>query len=191
MAKKNNKNAKKKVEEKRIVEQEDKGFDIHNKLFTVFCILMFFLAFYVLALYITNKHTEQSDDNTSSKETTVNYTEIMLGSSLTMKDGEYLVIYYDSKNEEISTDLNELVTNYRAGHGTTLYFVDMASAFNKSYVTEGESNHTPSSASELLINGPTVVKVNNKVVVEYIEGLDAVKEYLKQTDFCLFFISKI
>ena len=58
MAKKNNKNAKKKVEEKRIVEQEDKGFDIHNKLFTVFCILMFFLAFYVLALYITNKHTE-------------------------------------------------------------------------------------------------------------------------------------
>ena len=103
----------------------------------------------------------------------------MLGSSLTMKDGEYLVIYYDSKNEEISTDLNELVTNYRAGHGTTLYFVDMASAFNKSYVTEGESNHTPSSASELLINGPTVVKVNNKVVVEYIEGLDAVKEYLK------------
>ena len=131
MAKKNNKNTKKKVEEKRIVEQEDKGFDIHNKLFTVFCILMFFLAFYVLALYITNKNKKKSDDNTSSKETTVNYTEIMLGSSLTMKDGEYLVIYYDSKNEEISTDLNELVTNYRAGHGTTLYFVDMASAFLK------------------------------------------------------------
>lgn len=179
MAKKNNKNTKKKVEEKKIVEQEDKGFDIHNKLFTVFCILMFFLAFYLLALYITNKHTEKSDDNTSTEETTVSHTEILLGSSLTMKDGEYLVIYYDSKNEDISSDLNELVTNYRAGHDTTLYFVDMASAFNKSYVTDGESNHSPSSASELLINGPTVVKVNNKAVVEYIEGLDAVKEYLK------------
>ena len=179
MAKKNSKNAKKKVEERKIVEQEEKGFDVHNKLFTVFCILMFFLAFYVLAVYITNKHTEKTDDNTSTKETTVSQTEILLGSSLTMKDGEYLVIYYDSKDEENSTDLNQLVSNYRSGHDTTLYFVDMASAFNKSYVTDGESNHTPGSASELLINGPTVIKVNNKAVVEYIEGLDAVKEYLK------------
>lgn len=179
MAKKNNKNTKKKVEVKKIAEKEEQGFDFRNKLFTVFCILMFFLAFYVLALYITNKHSEKNDDNSSSTEVSVSHEEILLGSSLTMKDGEYLVIYYDSKDEENASDLNTLVSNYRAGHDTTLYFVDMSKAFNKNYITDGESNHTPGSASELLIKGPTVIKVVDKSVQEYIEGLDAVKEYLK------------
>jgi hypothetical protein len=54
----------------------------------------------------------------------------------------------------------------------------MASGFNKSHITDGDSNHNPESASDLLIKGPTVIKVNDKKVVEYIEGLDAVKNYL-------------
>ena len=178
MAKKRNVKNKKKEELKKVVEEEEQSFNIHNKLFTVLYILLFFLAFYLLAFYITNKHNEKTEDDNSNTEVSVSHEEILLGSSLSMKDGEYFVIYYDSKDEENAADLSSVVSNYRASHDTSLYFVDMASGFNKSHITDGDSNHNPESASDLLIKGPTVIKVNDKKVVEYIEGLDAVKNYL-------------
>ncbi len=178
MAKKRNVKNKKKEELKKVVESEEQSFNLHNKMFTVFCILMFFLAFYLLALYITNKHSDKSQEDNSNTEVKVSQEEIILGRSLSMKDGEYFVIYYDSKDEENAADLSSLVSNYRASHDISLYYVDMASGFNKSHITDGDSNHNPESASDLLIKGPTVIKVNDKRVVEYIEGLDAVKDYL-------------
>ena len=36
-----------------------------------------------------------------------------------------------------------------------------------------------SSASELLINGPTLIKISNNTAVEYIEGMDAIEQYLQ------------
>lgn len=178
MAKKRNVKNKKKEELKKVVEEEEQSFNIHNKLFTVLYILLFFLAFYLLAFYITNKHNEKTEDDNSNTEVSVSHEEILLGSSLSMKDGEYFVIYYDSKDEENAADLNDLVSNYRAGHDTTLYYVDMSNAFNKSHITDGETNHNPEKEADIMINGPTVIKVNDKRVAEYIEGLDAVKGYL-------------
>ena len=43
---------------------------------------------------------------------------------------------------------------------------------------EDESNKNPSSAEELSINGPTLIKVREKKSVDYIEGIDAITDYL-------------
>ena len=48
MAKKRNVKNKKKEELKKVVEEEEQSFNIHNKLFTVLYILLFFLAFSLL-----------------------------------------------------------------------------------------------------------------------------------------------
>ena len=81
--------------------------------------------------------------------------------------------------EDVNTTCSDAVNNYRNTNTKSLYFVDMGNGFNASYIAEGESNKNPKSASELAINGPTVIHVSNGKVLEYIEGLDEVVEYLK------------
>ena len=176
MAKKK-KNNKRKVQTKKVEVEESEKFNLQDKLFVVFCIVMFFVAFYVLTLYITNKHTDSSSSDTTTTESNTSYQEIILGRSFSMSEKEYYVIYYDSSDEEISSTCSEIVTNYRSNHETKLYFVDMHSAFNSQYVSE-ESNPDATSAEELLINGPTVIKVVDKAIAEYVEGIDSIQKVL-------------
>ena len=156
--------------------------EVWNKIFVALGVICFLLLFYLLTLYITNKH---SDDSTTTAtddvqvEANISYEEILLGRSLSMSSGEYFVIYYDGSDEEISSDYSELVSNYRAKEEhLPIYFVDMSSGFNKSYVTEEESNKTPATVEDFAINGPTLIKVNENKVVDYIEGLDSIKNQL-------------
>ena len=147
--------------------------------FVVIGILCFFLAFYLLTLFITNKNAPKKEKKEEETETTISSDTILLGRSLSMGDGEYLVIYYDSSDDIVSNVYDSLVSTYRIrGEHGPLYYVDMSNAFNKSHITDGETNHNPEKEADIMINGPTVIKVNDKRVVEYIEGLDAVKGYL-------------
>lgn len=156
------------------------GFDgdIKGKIITVICILLFFGAFYLLTLYITNKNSDKTDDN-EEKVVNISYDTIMLGRSLSMSNGEYLVIYYDKSNEDINSTYSSLVSTYKTkDEHLTIYTVDMSNGFNKKYVTDGESNKNPESVDAMSINGPTLIKVNENKVVEYIEGQDAISSYL-------------
>ena len=58
-----------------------------------------------------------------------------------------------------------------------LYSVDMSEGFNKKYVSEN-SNTSPENASELAIDGPTLIKIVDGSCVDYIEGTDAIIDYL-------------
>lgn len=156
------------------------GFDgdIKGRIITVICILLFFGAFYLLTLYITNKNSDKTDDD-KEKVVEISYDTIMLGRSLSMSDGEYLVICYDKSNEDISSTYSSLVSTYKSkSEHLTIYTVDMSNGFNKGYVTDGESNKNPETVDAMAINGPTLIKVNENKVVEYIEGQDAITSYL-------------
>lgn len=177
MAKGKKRQRKSKVEETKI-ETVDEKMKLQDSLFVVFCIVMFFVAFYLLTLYITNKHSDNNNEEVV-QEAQVSYDDIMLGRSLSMKEKDYLVIFYESGNAEVSGRCSEAVKNYRDTNTKALYFVDMSDGFNSSYVAEGESNKNPESAKDLSINGPTVIHVSKGKVIEYIEGIDAVIEYLK------------
>ncbi len=56
----------------------------------------------------------------------------------------------------------------------------MSNMYNRDYNTTEETNKAPSNVDELRINGPTIIKISKGNVVEYIEGLEAVKDYLGQ-----------
>lgn len=177
MAKGKKRQRKSKVEEKKI-ETVEEEMNLHNSLFIIFCIVMFFLAFYLLTLYITHKHSDTSKEDVVEESEFV-YDEIMLGRSLSMKAKDYLVIFYDSSNADVSSSCSEAVTNYRNTNTKSIYFVDMSNGFNSSYATSEESNKNPEEATDLKINGPTVIHVSNGKVLEYIEGLNEVLDYLK------------
>lgn len=158
--------------------------NIWKVIYTVLAIVSVFCIFYLLTIYITNKNSEEGNNNSNvetEEETTLSTENIIVGRSLSMSDDDYLVIYYDKSDDDISSTYSNLVSDYKGRNpeNLTIYTVDMGSSFNKGYATVGESNKTPASASEMLINGPTLIKVSNKQVVEYIEGEEAITEYLK------------
>lgn len=155
--------------------------DIWSKFFIVLGILCFLCAFYLLTLYITNKNsTDTTEKDKESGEVNISYDEIMVGRTFDMSDGDYLVLYYDMDDENISSIYSGLVSDYKnKEEHLNIYTVDMSSPFNKPYVTDKESNKNPGKASEILVNGPTLIKVSNKQVSDYIEGEEAITNYLK------------
>ena len=168
----------KKVESKKIDSVSSIDTGIANKLYVVGGVLVFLLAFYLLTVYVTRSKEQKKNDK---EEETVNiaYDKTILGRSLSMDDEEYFVIYYDYTNEELSNTYSGLINGYKAKtNHLPIYSVDMSNMFNKAYITDGESNKNPANESELLINGPTLIVVKDKAVTGYIEGQEAITNYL-------------
>lgn len=153
---------------------------IGKNIFLIFCVVVFLLAFYLLTLYITNKNSDdKKDDTTEKSETSISYDKVAAGRSFSVKDGEYLVLYYDFSDEEVLSTYDNLVNTYSGKEEhLSIYKVDMSSGFNKAYVTTGESNKSPTKEEELSINGPTLIHINNHEVVDYIEGEQEITSYL-------------
>ena len=162
----------KKEEKNKIESVGTMDFEGPNKLTIIAVILLFFLGFYLLTLMITDKG--DSKEKKQSKITTISSEEIVLGRSLSMKDKEYLVIYYE---KDLADTFKDSITNYRSKKELNIYVVDMSDGLNKKYAKE-ESNPYPKNIKEFSINGPTLIKVSNKNVVDYIEGEDNIKNYL-------------
>ena len=164
--------AKRRQESKRIEEVISDDSSLMDKFFIVAAVVLFLLCFYILTVHITNTN---KDDTIKDNNKTVEISEdsIILGRSLSMGKGEYFVLYYESY---LSETYEEIVNNYKGE--LPIYKVDMSNAFNSKYSTTEESNKNPSKVSEFKINGPTLIKVSNKKVVEYIEGEDAIRTNL-------------
>ena len=168
MAKSNR--SKRRKESKRIEEVISDESSLMDKFYIVGGVVLFILCFYILTVYITNKNN--TDDSDSVKTVEISKDEIILGRSLSMGKDDYYVVYYNSDNET----MKEIVSHYIGI--AKIYKVDMSSAFNKKYATDSESNKNPTKVSEFKINGPTLIKVSNNKVVEYIEGEEAIRTKL-------------
>lgn len=160
----------KKLERMRLEEANDR-----NKwIITILVVILIFVGFYFLSIYVTNKNKEKK---TNTKDMTG---EIILGKSFSMSSQDYYVLYYDSTDKIVAGTCKDLFSSYHSAHGEgSIYYVDMNSGFNKPFVTDGESNKAPGSEKELSINGPTLIKVSQNALVEYVEGLEAIEEHLK------------
>lgn len=165
------KSNRKRNDRKRIEEVVTTENDYMDKFFIVAGVILFLLCFYILTVYITNKNNDTSDNKENVVE--INNEYILLGRSLSMGKGDYYVLFFHINDSNV---YDEIVNNYSGD--LPVYKVDMSIAFNKKYITDGESNKNPSKVTEFKINGPTLIKVSNKKVVEYIEGEDAIRTSL-------------
>ncbi len=174
MGKKNTKKVEKNVKK----EIETKGVNEEAKqllIITVF-VLVFLGLFYLLTVVILDNDTDNSSDE--SDEVEVQFDEILVGTSFSLKDEEYYVLYYETKDEEISSDLESLVYTYRSSNAEPyVYTVDMSNALNSRFSSD-ESNDDATKASELQISGPTLIKFVDGKINKYIEGVDDITETL-------------
>ena len=169
---------------KKIKVEENISFDyseIKKVVITTSVVLIFFACFYFLTVAIVNKDEKKDDTADSSSKTNeveIQHKEILLGSSFSIKDDQYLVVYYDTTDDDLSS-LTSAISTYRSSSkDVNLYTVDMSDGLNKGFVGE-TPNKKATKASELSISGPTIIKFTDNKISTYIEGMDKVIEYLE------------
>lgn len=140
-------------------------------------VLVILGIFYLLTVYLINRDEDNTTKEVDTNNSKIQYEEIMAGSSFSISEDQYIVLYYDKSDEELSNDIDPAMTSYEHEKDISIYTVDLSKALNQSVVST-EANPNPSKASDLAINGETLILFYQGEVEEYIEGKDSILEYL-------------
>ena len=142
-------------------------------------ILIFILVYFLIGVFYTKEIDFKSDKDTKSKdEVTVDNSTITLGQLFDQSQDEYYVLVYDV-NDDKSIIPSWLSIFESKNSNATIYKVDSKNKFNSEFLTNENGNKNATTYSDLKVKSPTLIKINNKSISEYIEGEDNIKEYFK------------
>lgn len=161
---------------KRIIETSTNN-EVSKVVKCIIIVLIILLLVYLLTLYITKNSTD-SVVKENTENTTIQYDEILVGTSFKQSPKEYLVLFYN-----VDTDINStyytLKSDYEAkDDALPIYYVDLGSKLNSDCIS-AESNENAKNASELKINDTTLIKFTDNKISEYIVGGEEISNYLK------------
>lgn len=152
--------------------------DIFKVIYVVLGVICVFCIFYLITVFALNKDTKPEK---SDEEVSISLDSTIVGRSLSMPEKYYYVLYYDTKDEEVSETYSSIVMNYMYStkeDKVKLYTVDMSDALNKKYVSE-ESKTNPETVADIAIKGTTLMVINEGKVVDYIEDQNRIEELLQ------------
>ena len=167
MSKIENKIKKNITKEKEMKEKLEKKENYSKK--QVINLLKIIIAILLTVLVVCFIAKLANGDFKKDEEESVDYTNIVAGQTFTRSEDEYYVLFYD---DEAILDKIGSVTD-------AIYKVDLNSSLNKNIVSE-EGNPKAEDAESLKINGTTIIKIEGGKNVSYIEGYDAVVDYLNE-----------
>lgn len=168
MSKIENKIKKNITKEKELKEEQEKKENYSKRQVINLLKILISILLVVLAVCMIVKFA--NGDFKKEKEENVDYTNIVAGQTFTRSEDEYYVLFYD--NDEILDKIKSSITE-------TIYKVDLNSSLNKNIISE-EGNSKAEDAESLKINGTTIIKIEDGKNVSYIEGYDAVVDYLNE-----------
>lgn len=170
-----NKNAKNIQNRKEVLNSNIYGNESRKIVICIIVVLVIFGLMYLLTnLILKNSVTDYITKN--NDKTTLQYDEILSGQSFDKKDQEYLVLFFNIEKDPI---YQTFISNYQAkDEHLPIYYVNLKNKMNQKCISD-EANENATSSEELKINGPTLIKFTENQIAEYIEGEEAIEEYLK------------
>lgn len=134
--------------------------------------LVFFSFYFITNLIVKNMNKFNYIDSTVT--VTIQYDEILAGSTFNMNDEEYYVLFYDFDGE-YATYYNSLI----GSSSEKIYKVNLGNGFNKPYVSEN-TNSKVNNISDLRVKDCTLIKIKNGKNILYFEGqYEEIKDKLK------------
>lgn len=134
--------------------------------------ILFAIMYGITVLILKNSPYEYTKEDI---KTSIQYDEILAGTSFQKKDSEYFVLYYhaDSDNQYMN-----MLSDYQAKEShLPIYYVDLDNKMNLSVISN-ESNKEASNASELKIKDVTLIRFKDGKIEEYIEDASKIREAL-------------
>ena len=152
--------------------------DNYFKFITTLAILLiiFIISYFAIGFFYTKEI--DFNKNETKDEINIDNNTIMLGQMFDQSEKEYYVLIYDlsDENSNISTWESTYSMNEDA---LKVYKVDSSKKFNSKYIVKNGSNKSAKDLSNLKVISPTLIKVTNKQITEYIEGEDDIVNILK------------
>lgn len=126
-------------------------------------VLLFLAIFYIIAAILNNEISFANKNK-------IDYKVILASDTFTKANEEYYVIFCDFSSSDKET-IDELAKD----SDISVYKVNVRDILN-SYVLSATSNKKASSVAELKINSTTLISIKNGKNINYIEGIDNIKE---------------
>lgn len=160
-------------------ETASEGKDTYFKFVTTLAILLivFILSYFLIGFFYTGD-IKFGEDEETQEEVNIDNDTIMLGQMFDQPKEEYYVLIYDVSDTK--SFIKTWLSSYQGkDDAVTVYTVDSTKKFNANYlVTEG-SNKSATSLADLKVIAPTMIKISNKQITEYVEGEDEIISKLK------------
>lgn len=172
------KNIQKEKKNNKEIEQKDTYF----KFITTLAILLivFILAYFIIGLFYTKEiDLKKNKEKEKTNEVNVDNNTIMLGQLFDQPKDEYFVLIYDLNDKTSSIPSWKSIYESNEEH-ITIYTVDSSKKFNSRYIVKKDSNKSATGLQDLKVVSPTIIKVKDKSIIEYIEGEDEIVNLLKQ-----------
>ena len=174
---KSNKKVNNKVDNKKVIEEIPVDESIKHGIKVAAAVLVIFGLVYLFTVNVTKNSTDlvvkKRVENTS-----IQYDEILAGTSFNQQDNEYLVLYFDVENDKDSKYYSLKNEYEQKENKLPIYYVDLGSVFNK-YIVSDEATDGATSAEELKVTNPTLIKFSNGAISEFITGEEDITNYLK------------
>ena len=145
---------------------------------TIGLIILLLIALYLIVGIFVTKTIDFSKKEEEKTEVQIDNSTIFLSSLFDQKDESYYVLIYDKK--DTTSNVEKFLSLYKnKSDALTVYTVDSSQSFNSKYIVEKDSNKDPKTIDDLKVISPTLIKIENKEVVEYNEGMDSIIEVFK------------
>jgi len=141
------------------------------------------VIFYLITTWVTdNKRPNNSNEEETVQDTIIQYDEILIGNLLAQPNDEYYALVI-AEDDADATSYNTLINTYRDKENSLrVYSSKLDSVFNNKYKSD-ESYFDTEKISEVKFKMSTLVKVQNKKVVEQYEGssdiVDAIESIME------------
>ncbi|MBO5183547.1 MAG: hypothetical protein J6B64_04010 [Bacilli bacterium] len=157
------------------------GKDGYFKFITTLAVMLLILVltYFLIGLFYTKEiNLKKENIAEENEDISVDNTTIMLSQLFSQHDEEYYVLVYDF-SDKLSI-IPSWLSLYEGSNDTlTVYKADSSKKFNSKYIVEENSNKNANSLSELRVISPTLIKVKDNKIIQYIEGEDSIKEVFK------------
>ena len=148
-------------------------------------VVVFLLVYFGFAIY-----NGEIFGNDKEEETVVEFQneKVLVGTTFNMDASEYYVLYYDSSKKGEAVTMQILYNDiYKPNGIIKMYWADLSDKFNDEYIVKDDNkqsiNERPKNISELKVTNPTLIKIKDKKVIEFITGYEKIKDHiLKVTD---------
>ena len=137
-------------------------------------VLIFIVTYLIIGIFVTKEIKWFQKDTENETITTIQYKKILAGETFNQNQEEYYVIFSDS--EKYNYPVYESLINNNIDK--KIYIVDLANPLNKRYISD-TGNSSVQNISDLKVKDDTLIKINNKTNVMYIEGKDGIIDSFK------------
>lgn len=166
MAKKNIKKAK-----------EEKEVNVYEKKTITKMVSIVLLLFMILYMFTTLVISRNNKDDKKQVDETIQYEEILGGSIFNQNRSQYYVMLYDFASDDAKyVDL--IIKNKLSGDDALkVYKVDLSNSFNKDIIADSGYQDNDISKFKVKRGITTLIRVNEKGVELFVEGMDNIKSY--------------